>query len=42
VNDYVQLDTLISYDDAEMGSDMTDRYSKWTSDYEEGRELVIR
>jgi hypothetical protein len=41
VNDYMQLGTLVSYDYAEVGSDMTDRYSKWTSNYGEGRGLVI-
>jgi len=41
VNDYVQPDPLISYDDAEVGNDMTDRYPKWTSKYGEWRELVI-
>jgi hypothetical protein len=31
----MQPDALISYDDAEVGSDMTDRYPKWTSKYGE-------
>jgi hypothetical protein len=32
----MQPDALISYDDdEEVGSDMTDRYPKWTSEYGE-------
>jgi len=41
VNDYVQPEALISYNNAEVGSDITDRYPKWTSKYGKWRELVI-